>query len=84
MRNLSIAEMENMLPKSVKKQYRTFLMRDQSLPAPKEGYYIINLDSEDNQGTHWCLTQITPKNEPNLYFDPFGFLSFLQLRLLVF
>ena len=72
MKTLSIQEIEDMLPRAVKKQYRGFVMRDEKKPLLEVGYYVINLDSEDNPGTHWCLAIITPDDEPNLYFDSFG------------
>ena len=72
MRTLSIQEIEDMLPKPVKKQYRGFVMRNDPKPPLQEGYYVVNLDSKDNQGTHWCLFIKTPSDEPNLYFDSFG------------
>jgi len=42
-------------------------MRDEKLP--NSGKFIINLDSKDNYGSHWCAVDL----DNSIYFDPFGF-----------
>jgi hypothetical protein len=36
----------------------------------KNGNYVINLDSEDGPGTHWC--SFIKDDVTIIYFDPFG------------
>lgn len=37
---------------------------------PKDGFYVINLDSSANGGTHW--TALVIRNKDIFYFDSFG------------
>ena len=46
-------------------------MKDEMPSKNKFGNYIINLDSSNGGGTHWCCFIETPKNEC-FYFDSFG------------
>jgi len=38
-----------------------------------EGFYILNLDKTDNEGTHWTAFIIRNK-QPHIYFDSFGYI----------
>jgi hypothetical protein len=44
--------------------------RDEIPEHLHEGWYILNLDKQSGDGTHWCCWYI---GENNLYFDSFGF-----------
>ena len=45
-------------------------MKDELNFIKKNGYYIINLDSSVNNGSHWVALVIN--NNDNFYFDSFG------------
>ena len=57
-------------------------MRDElnDVPFTKNGSFILNTDSSDNDGTHWtCLyifnvdiKNVDTKNSSCIYFDPYG------------
>jgi hypothetical protein len=38
----------------------------------KNGFYIINLDDNDGNGTHWCALYVDKHNN-KFYFDSYGF-----------
>lgn len=44
----------------------------------QNGYYIVNLDRQTGDGTHWCAFVVTPS--VRLYFDSFGFQAPEQLH----
>jgi len=45
-------------------------MKDELKIQKQDGYYIINLDSSVNNGSHWVALVI--KGNDNFYFDSFG------------
>ena len=47
------------------------VMSDQ-ITSGMNGTYMINLDTSDGHGTHWCCMMTTNDNY-YLYFDPLGF-----------
>lgn len=54
------------------------LMRDEMNKLNEDGFYIINLDSSDNQGTHWTCLYFHPLN--SCYFDSYGFVPPLEVE----
>ena len=38
-----------------------------------DGWYILNLDDHNNEGTHWCTFYWS--DDVKLYFDSFGFIA---------
>lgn len=54
------------------------LMRDEMNELNKDGFYIINLDTSDNSGTHWTALYYHPLN--SYYFDSFGFVPPLEVE----
>lgn len=57
------------------------IMKDRGEEEINEnGFYIINLDNSDGEGTHW--TGLYFKNSPmtSLYFDSFGFVPPLEVE----
>lgn len=54
------------------------LMRDEMKELDKDGFYIINLDTSNNRGTHWTSLYYHPLN--SYYFDSFGFVPPLEVE----
>jgi hypothetical protein len=55
------------------------LMRDEiKKHLNKDGFYIINLDTSKNEGTHWTVVFYHPLK--SLYNDSFGFVPPLELE----
>jgi hypothetical protein len=54
------------------------LMRDEMNKLNEDGFYIINLDSSDNQGTHWTCLYFHPLK--SCYFDSYGFVPPLEVE----
>lgn len=54
------------------------LMRDEIADNLKQGFYIINLDTSKNEGTHWTACYSHPHK--SLYFDSYGFVPPLELE----
>ena len=54
------------------------LMRDEMNKLKNDGFYIINLDSSNNPGTHWTSLYFHPLN--SYYFDSFGFVPPLEVE----
>ena len=54
------------------------LMRDEMKELKEDGFYIINLDSSDNNGTHWTSLYFHPLN--SCYFDSYGFVPPLEVE----
>ena len=53
-------------------------MRDEIKDNLNVGFYIINLDTSDNEGTHWTACYSHPLK--SLYFDSYGFIPPLELE----
>ena len=53
-------------------------MRDELKDKSNEGFYIINLDTSKNNGTHWTVCYSHPLKSCN--FDSFGFVPPLELE----
>jgi hypothetical protein len=52
--------------------YRGCFPRD-TLPKKMEsGFYILNMDGQSGEGTHWTLMIKLPSMPAIIYFDPFG------------
>ena len=54
------------------------LMRDEMNKLNEDGFYIINLDSSDNRGTHWTCLYFHSLN--SCYFDSYGFVPPLEVE----
>ena len=54
------------------------LMRDEIKDNLGVGFYIINLDTSNNEGTHWTACYSHPLK--SCYFDSYGFLPPLELE----
>ena len=56
------------------------LMRDEMNELKDDGFYIINLDDSNGNGTHW--TALYYNNNPlnSYYFDSFGFVPPLEVE----
>lgn len=54
------------------------LMRDEMNKLNKDGFYIINLDTSNNEGTHWTCLYYHPLK--SFYFDSFGFVPPLEVE----
>ena len=61
-------EIEDKLKKI--KAFRGCIMKDEVKQKMKTGYYIVNLDKEGGDGTHW--TGLHVGRNKCFYFDPFG------------
>lgn len=54
-------------------------MKDKLRGKPKDGAYIVNLQSSNvGNGTHWCMFYVNRKEV--VYFDPFGVLPPLEVE----
>ena len=54
------------------------LMRDEMNHLNKDGFYIINLDNSNGNGTHWTSLFYHPLN--SYYFDSYGFVPPLEVE----
>lgn len=54
------------------------LMRDEMNELNKDGFYIINLDTSNNNGTHWTALYFHPLK--SYYCDSFGFVPPLEVE----
>lgn len=54
------------------------LMRDEMNELKKDGFYIINLDDSNGNGTHWTSLYFHPLN--SYYFDSYGFVPPLEVE----
>ena len=54
------------------------LMRDEMNQLKDDGFYIINLDTSNNNGTHWTALYYHPLN--SYYCDSFGFVPPLEVE----
>ena len=54
------------------------LMRDEMNYLNEEGFYIINLDNSNGNGTHWTSLFYHPLN--SYYFDSYGFVPPLEVE----
>lgn len=54
------------------------LMRDEMNELDKDGFYIINLDNSNGNGTHWTSLFYHPLN--SYYFDSYGFVPPLEVE----
>ena len=46
-----------------------------TLPRGKErrpGFYIVNLDNSDQEGSHWICIELGKRGEKSAYFDSYG------------
>jgi hypothetical protein len=56
----------------------SILMRDEIKDHLKTGFYVINLDTSDQEGTHWTVCYAHPLK--SYYFDSYGFVPPLELE----
>jgi hypothetical protein len=56
----------------------SILMRDEIKDHLKTGFYVINLDTSDQKGTHWTVCYAHPLK--SYYFDSYGFVPPLELE----
>ena len=54
------------------------LMRDEMNELKNDGFYIINLDNSNGNGTHWTALYFHPLN--SYYCDSFGFVPPLEVE----
>ena len=54
------------------------LMRDEMNHLNEDGFYIINLDNSNGNGTHWTSLFYHPLN--SYYFDSYGFVPPLEVE----
>ena len=57
---------------------KNILMRDEMKELNEDGFYIINLDTSNNRGTHWTALYFHPLN--SYYNDSFGFVPPLEVE----
>jgi hypothetical protein len=58
----------------------SILMRDEITDNLKAGFYVINLDSSDQEETHWTVCDAHPHK--SYYFDSYGFVPPLEFSRL--
>jgi hypothetical protein len=63
---------------NLKLPLENILMRDEIKDNLNVGFYIINLDTSDHEGTHWTACYSHPLK--SLYFDSYGFIPPLELE----
>ena len=56
------------------------LMRDEMNELKDEGFYIINLDDSNGNGTHWTALYYNGNPLNSYYFDSFGFVPPLEVE----
>lgn len=66
------------LTNKLKLPLENILMRDEIKDNLNHGFYIINLDTSKNEGTHWTACYSYPLK--SLYFDSYGFVPPLELE----
>lgn len=66
------------LTDKMKLPLKSILMRDEMDKLKEEGFYIINLDTSNNNGTHWTALYFHPLN--SYYCDSFGFVAPLEVE----
>lgn len=54
------------------------LMRDEMNKLKDDGFYIINLDNSNGNGTHWTVCYYYPLQ--SYYFDSYGFVPPLEVE----
>jgi hypothetical protein len=57
---------------------KEILMRDEMNKLKVDGFYIINLDTSNNNGTHWTALFFHPLQ--SYYCDSFGFVPPLEVE----
>lgn len=70
LKSLSNNDLEILVDK-MKLPLNNIIMRDETNKLTKDGFYIINLDTSDGEGTHWTCLYYHPLQ--SYYFDSFGF-----------
>lgn len=71
MNTTDISQLLNSHPVT-KDHFQEVLAYDQIPEKGKEGYYIINLDTSKEKGSHWIAIKISHPPEKNLFFDSYG------------
>lgn len=56
------------------------LMRDEMNELKNDGFYIINLDDSNGNGTHWTALYFQGNPLNSYYFDSFGFVPPLEVE----
>ena len=56
------------------------LMRDEMNELKNDGFYIINLDNSNGNGTHWTALYFQGNPLNSYYFDSFGFVPPLEVE----
>lgn len=56
------------------------LMRDEMNELKDDGFYIINLDDSNGNGTHWTALYFQGNPLNSYYFDSFGFVPPLEVE----
>ena len=77
LKTLSDIQLKNFCSQ-LKLPLENILMRDEIKENLKEGFYIINLDTSENEGTHWTVCYAYPLQ--SYYFDSFGLVPPLELE----
>lgn len=72
--NFDIFELTN----KMKLPLNNILMKDKPDEINKDGFYIINLDDSNGEGTHWTVCYYHPLK--SYYNDSFGFVPPIQIE----
>jgi len=67
------------LAKKLNLPLENILMRDEMNDLKNDGFYIINLDTSENTGTHWTSMYKHPLQ--SYYFDSYGFVPPLEVEI---
>ena len=67
------------LAKKLNLPLENILMRDEMNELKNDGFYIINLDTSENTGTHWTSMYKHPLQ--SYYFDSYGFVPPLEVEI---
>lgn len=70
LKSLTNTDLEKLI-NEMKLPLNNIIMRDETKEINDDGFYIINLDTSKNEGTHWTALYYHPLK--SYYFDSFGF-----------
>ena len=80
LKSLSNTDLEKLI-NVMRLPLNNIIMRDETKEINDDGFYIINLDTSKNEGTHWtCLYHHPLKS---YYFDSFGFVPPYEVEKII-
>ena len=80
LKSLSNTDLEKLI-NVMRLPLNNIIMRDETKEIIDDGFYIINLDTSKNEGTHWtCLYHHPLKS---YYFDSFGFVPPYEVEKII-